>query len=158
LRPRLEPPNRHVEKSYERHIISHEVSDPGPDCGRSATLYSSHPAQRKIAVQNLDRQGFETYSPLHKVFKKTPAGPVGSSEVMFPHMCFFQTADARLSISAARSTCGVSFVLSFTSTPPCSIVSFRRQQFEKPKTRLTQAPQSLPAQLKSSSARQEFER
>lgn len=77
----------------------------------------TQPKSEKIAVENLDRQGFETYCPQYKVFKKTPAGPVGSLQVMFPRYVFFKPRDVRLSISGARSTRGVSFVLSFGTNP-----------------------------------------
>jgi transcriptional antiterminator RfaH len=90
-----------------------------PPVADEAAWYVAYtqPKSEKIAVENLDRQGFETYCPQYKVFKKTPVGPVGAMEVMFPRYVFFKPRDARLSISAARSTRGVSFVLSFGTTP-----------------------------------------
>jgi len=99
--------------------FSHEVSDLVQSVSDQAAWYVAYtqPKSEKIAVENLDRQGFETYCPQYKVFKKTPAGPVGSFEEMFPRYVFFKPRDARLSISAARSTRGVSFVLSFGTNP-----------------------------------------
>lgn len=99
--------------------ISHESPDvvaSGVDQGAWYVAYTQ-PKSEKIAVENLDRQGFETYCPQYKVFKKTPAGAVGSLEVMFPRYVFFRPGDVRLSISAARSTRGVSFVLRFGTNP-----------------------------------------
>ena len=77
----------------------------------------TQPKSEKLTVDNLDRQGFETYCPQYKSFKKTPAGALCIFEVMFPRYVFFQPTDERLSISVARSTRGVSFVLSFGATP-----------------------------------------
>ena len=62
----------------------------------------------RLAVDNLDRQGFDTYCPQYKTFKKTPVGALCSLEVMFPRYVFFKLRDERLSISSARSTRGVS--------------------------------------------------
>ena len=77
----------------------------------------TQPKSEKIAVNNLDRQGFQTYCPQYKAFKKTAAGSVCLLEVMFPRYVFFKPRDERLSISVARSTRGVSFVLSFGTRP-----------------------------------------
>ena len=77
----------------------------------------TQPKSEKLAVDNLDRQGFQTYCPQYKAFKKTSAGALCVFEVMFPRYVFFKPTDERLSISAARSTRGVSFVLSFGAKP-----------------------------------------
>ena len=77
----------------------------------------TQPKSEKLAVENLDRQGFQTYCPQYRVFKKTAAGTLGLTEVMFPRYVFFKPVDERLSISVARSTRGVSFVLSFGVKP-----------------------------------------
>ncbi|MBC7549030.1 MAG: hypothetical protein H7224_10405, partial [Polaromonas sp.] len=77
----------------------------------------TQPKSEKIAVDHLDRQGFQTYCPQYKAFKKTPAGSLCLMEVMFPRYVFFKPRDERLSISVARSTRGVSFVLSFGARP-----------------------------------------
>ena len=73
----------------------------------------TQPKSEKLAVDNLDRQGFKTYCPQYKDFKKSTSGSLCSLNVMFPRYVFFKPRDQRLSISAARSTRGVSFVLSF---------------------------------------------
>ena len=77
----------------------------------------TQPKSEKLAVDNLDRQGFQTYCPQYKAFRKTSAGALCVLEVMFPRYVFFKPLDQRLSISAARSTRGVSFVLSFGAKP-----------------------------------------
>lgn len=72
----------------------------------------------KLAVENLDRQGFQSYCPQYKaVKKKKSAGSDCLFEVMFPRYVFFRPCTERLSISVARSTRGVSFVLSFGTRP-----------------------------------------
>lgn len=73
----------------------------------------TQPKSEKLAVDHLDRQGFLTYCPQYKTFKKTAVGTLCVLEVMFPRYVFFKPSDVRLSISVARSTRGVSFVLSF---------------------------------------------
>ena len=77
----------------------------------------TQPKSEKPAVDNLDRQGFKTYCPQYKAFKKTPSGSICLLEAMFPRYVFFKPRDQRLSISVARSTRGVSFVLSFGAKP-----------------------------------------
>ena len=77
----------------------------------------TQPKSEKLAVDNLDRQGFKTYCPQYKAFKKTPSGSICLLEAMFPRYVFFKPRDQRLSISVARSTRGVSFVLSFGARP-----------------------------------------
>lgn len=77
----------------------------------------TQPKSEKLAVDNLDRQGFHTYCPHYKAFKKTATGTLCMLEVMFPRYVFFKPRDERLSISVARSTRGVSFVLSFGTRP-----------------------------------------
>ena len=86
----------------------------------SASWYVAYtqPKSEKLAVENLDRQGFQTYCPQYKAIKKKKS--VGSAclfEVMFPRYVFFRPCTERLSISVARSTRGVSFVLSFGVKP-----------------------------------------
>ena len=89
-----------------------------PDTGQASWYVAyTQPKSEKIAVDNLDRQGFQTYCPQYKAFKKTPAGSLCLLEVMFPRYVFFKPRDERLSISVARSTRGVSFVLSFGARP-----------------------------------------
>ena len=77
----------------------------------------AHPKSEKLAVDNLNRQCFETYRPRYKAFKKTPSGYICPMEVMFLRCVFFKPYDKRLFISVARSTRGVSSVLSFGAKP-----------------------------------------
>ena len=77
----------------------------------------TQPKREQVATTNLAQQGFEAYLPQYKTFKKSPAGSVVVSEPMFPRYAFFRPGNAGQSISGARSTRGVSFVLSFGSHP-----------------------------------------
>lgn len=88
----------------------------GSDQGAWYVAYTQ-PKSEKVVVVNLERQGFDTYCPQYKRFKKTAAGAVVSLDVMFPRYVFFKPRDTRLSISGARSTRGVSFVLRFGTSP-----------------------------------------
>lgn len=73
----------------------------------------TQPKREQVAVSNLQQQCFEAYLPLYKTFKKSPTGSSPMFESMFPRYVFFRPGQAGQSISGARSTRGVSFVLSF---------------------------------------------
>ena len=98
------------------HHESLENLQPGVDHASWYVAYTQ-PKSEKLAVDNLGWQGFQTYCPQYKSFKKTPAGSLCLFEAMFPRYVFFKPSDERLSISLARSTRGVSFVLSFGARP-----------------------------------------
>ena len=66
-----------------------------------------------LAAENLKRQGFSVYLPLYKTYKKSLADEVCRSVPMFARYMFFRPDNDTQSIGAARSTRGVSFVLSF---------------------------------------------
>ncbi|MGH8857619.1 MAG: transcription termination/antitermination protein NusG [Polaromonas sp.] len=77
----------------------------------------TQPKREQVALCNLEQQGFEAYLPQYKTFKKSPAGLLAAFEPMFPRYVFFRPGNAGQSISGARSTRGVSFVLSFGVNP-----------------------------------------
>lgn len=77
----------------------------------------TQPRREEVALANLRQQGFEAYLPLYKTVKKSPAGSLPVFEPMFPRYVFFRPGRPSLSISGARSTRGVSFVLSFGVSP-----------------------------------------
>ncbi len=52
-------------------------------------LAYTKPRQEEIARVNLEQQGFESYLPLYKKFKKTETGLVSVFEPMFPRYIFF---------------------------------------------------------------------
>ena len=77
----------------------------------------TQPKRELVAVANLEQQGFSAYFPRYKKHKVSPDGVLSIFEPMFPRYVFFRPGHAGLSISGARSTRGVSFVLSFGVNP-----------------------------------------
>ena len=75
------------------------------------------PKREQISALNLEQQQFEAYLPLYKTFKKSPTGLLSTLEPMFPRYVFFRPSYVGQSLSSARATRGVSFVLSFGSNP-----------------------------------------
>ena len=71
----------------------------------------TQPRSEQLATLNLDNQGFETYFPQYKAFKKKASLSLVVIEPMFPRYVFFRPGHAGHSISGARSTRGVSFIL-----------------------------------------------
>jgi transcriptional antiterminator RfaH len=80
-------------------------------------LAYTKPKQESVALFNLERQGFEAYLPLFKKFKKTEQGPVALFEPMFPRYILFRPSRPEQSISAVRSTKGVSTIVRFGFEP-----------------------------------------
>ena len=80
-------------------------------------LAYTKPRQEDIARVNLDQQGFESYLPLYKKFKKTEQGPVSVFEPMFPRYIFFRPGKPGQSISAVRSTKGITTIVRFGFEP-----------------------------------------
>jgi transcriptional antiterminator RfaH len=78
------------------------------------------PRQERVALENLQRQGFDTYLPLFKVFRKrrrpaasASAGGVLVHEPMFPRYLFFRATRPDQSFATLRSTRGVASVVRF---------------------------------------------
>ena len=80
-------------------------------------LAYTKPKQESVALFNLEQQGFEAYLPLFKKFKKTEQGPVALFEPMFPRYILFRPSRTEQSISAVRSTKGVSTLVRFGFEP-----------------------------------------
>ena len=80
-------------------------------------LAYTKPRQEEIARVNLDQQGFESYLPLYKKFKKTEQGPVSVFEPMFPRYIFFRPGKPGQSISVVRSTKGITTIVRFGFEP-----------------------------------------
>jgi transcriptional antiterminator RfaH len=80
-------------------------------------LAYTKPRQEQIAKVNLQQQAFEVYLPLFKVFnKKTNVADSPALEVfepMFARYIFFKPTSPRQSIATARSTRGLSSIVSF---------------------------------------------
>ena len=71
------------------------------------------PRLEQVALQNLERQHFETYLPLYKKFKNTETGPLPVLEPMFPRYLFFRPSTPQQSIETVRSTKGISHIVRF---------------------------------------------
>jgi transcriptional antiterminator RfaH len=80
-------------------------------------LAYTKPRQEALAHVNLEQQGFEAYLPLFKKFKKTEQGPVALFEPMFPRYLLFRPGRSGQSISAVRSTKGVTTIVRFGFDP-----------------------------------------
>jgi transcriptional antiterminator RfaH len=80
-------------------------------------LAYTKPRQEQVAKLNLQQQAFEVYLPLFKTFGKKSAGTdVPTPEVfepMFARYIFFRPSNPRQSIATARSTRGLSTIVSF---------------------------------------------
>lgn len=79
------------------------------------------PRQERIALENLQRQGFDAYLPLFKVYKKRRRAGVAKAdangllvhEPMFPRYLFFRATRPDQSFATLRSTRGVASVVRF---------------------------------------------
>jgi transcriptional antiterminator RfaH len=80
-------------------------------------LAYTKPRQEDLARVNLEQQGFESYLPLYKKFRKTEQGPVSVFEPMFPRYIFFRPGKPGQSISAVRSTKGITTIVRFGFEP-----------------------------------------
>jgi transcriptional antiterminator RfaH len=80
-------------------------------------LAYTKPRQEQVALLNLQQQAFETYLPLFKTLsKKAASADVPAPEVfepMFARYIFFRPSSPRQSIATARSTRGLSSIVSF---------------------------------------------
>lgn len=92
----------------------HFQDDPSPT---SWYLAYTKPRQEDIAQLNLEQQGFESYLPLYKKFRKTDKGPVSIFDPMFPRYIFFRPGRAGQSISTVRSTKGITTLVRFGFEP-----------------------------------------
>jgi transcriptional antiterminator RfaH len=85
-------------------------------------LAFSKPKQEELARQQLVNQGYEAYLPLFKKLGKPRSTTSPDSaglvrEPMFPRYVFFKPGSAAQSISAARSTRGVTSLVRFGFIP-----------------------------------------
>ncbi|MFM7025452.1 MAG: transcriptional activator RfaH [Limnohabitans sp.] len=88
-----------------------------PTNGITWYLAYTKPRLEEMARLNLERQGFESYLPLYKKFKKTQEGPISIFEPMFPRYIFFRPGRAGQSISTVRSTKGIATIVRFGFEP-----------------------------------------
>lgn len=76
-------------------------------------LAYTHPRLERVARENMEQQGFETYLPFYKRLKNMDGVMVATSEPMFPRYVFFRPVKASQSIAPLRSTRGVARLVSF---------------------------------------------
>ena len=84
-------------------------------------LAYTKPQQETCAQQQLEQQGFETYLPLYRVNQKPRGARLGTApsvhhEPMFARYVFVRPGQPSQSISAVRSTRGVSNLVTFGQT------------------------------------------
>ena len=82
-------------------------------------LIHTKPKQEKVALENLERQGYECYLPMLGVEKIRQASLVVSDEPLFPRYLFVRldTGETAKSWSPIRSTRGVSRLVTFGTEP-----------------------------------------
>jgi transcriptional antiterminator RfaH len=93
-------------------------------------LAYTKPRQEQVALSNLALQHFNAYLPLYKKFRPSPLGPASLFEPMFPRYIFFRPGKPGQSISAVRSTRGISTIVRFGFEPavvPDALVRCVRQ-------------------------------
>jgi len=73
----------------------------------------TQPKREQVAQENLQLQGFEAYLFQYKTFKKMPGACLEVWQPMFPRYIFFRPGNPGQSISGARSTRGIAFILRF---------------------------------------------
>jgi transcriptional antiterminator RfaH len=80
-------------------------------------LAYTQPRQETAAPFNLEQQGFEADLPPLKQFKKTEQSPVALFEPMFPRYLLFRPDRSGQSISAERSSKGLTTTFRFGFKP-----------------------------------------
>ncbi len=111
-----------ISNSRVIHVLRDQTASSsfGGDSGLQSTpswyVAYTQPKREQLAATNLVHQGFEIYLPLYRTLKKSPDGPLLRSEPMFPRYIFFKPGVGK-SLSTAKSTRGVSTVLSFGGQP-----------------------------------------
>lgn len=75
--------------------------------------------QERVALENLELQGFECFMPTAQVERLKKAGAIVAQEPLFPRYLFIRlgTDQGALSWSPIRSTLGVSRLVSFGQNP-----------------------------------------
>ena len=80
-------------------------------------LIHSKPKDEKVAQENLERQGYETYLPLILGRTKIRGKTTKSIQPMFPRYLFIHLSDQTDDWGPIRSTLGVSNLIRFGTTP-----------------------------------------
>ncbi|MBL1140594.1 MAG: transcription/translation regulatory transformer protein RfaH [Proteobacteria bacterium] len=80
-------------------------------------LIHSKPKEEKVAQENLERQGYETYLPLILGRTKKRGKTIKTIQPMFPRYLFIHLSDQTDDWGPIRSTLGVSSLIRFGMTP-----------------------------------------
>lgn len=82
-------------------------------------LIHTKPRQERVALENLERQGYECYLPIHRVEKMRQGIVAVADEPLFPRYLFIRLGEggAAKSWGPIRSTRGVSRLVSFGVEP-----------------------------------------
>ncbi len=80
---------------------------------RAWYLVYSKPQQERVALENLERQGFTAYLPLVRARRRRQTRVVHVIEPMFPRYLFVNLSDLTDDWGPIRSTIGVSNLVRF---------------------------------------------
>lgn len=109
----------------------------------TALWYVVHtkPRLEQAAQEQLQRQGFEVYLPLFRVFRKRPRAekPLLRHEAMFPRYLFLRPTRPTQSLSVVRSTLGVTRLVTF-GTQPATLVDAAVQAIRRAEAARETAP------------------
>lgn len=108
---------------------------------RAWYLVYSKPLQERVALENLDRQGYPAYLPLIRNRKRRQGRYVASVEPMFPRYLFIHLSDESDDWGPVRSTIGVTRFVRFGMLParvPDDLVELLRSRED------AEGVQSLP--------------
>lgn len=99
--------------------------------------------QERIAVDNLERQQYETYLPLLDVRRRKDGEFVVTSEPMFPRYLFISLSDTVDNWGPIRSTRGVAGLVRFGGQPskvPDALIQCLRENSVEQSKRTSSAP------------------
>jgi transcriptional antiterminator RfaH len=128
--------DKHPTDGFSRAPVAHAV--PPWECGADWYVAYTKSRQESVAEFNLQQQDFETYLPMFKVIKKQAARPGNMEhayEPMFPRYLFFKPASRKQSIATARSSRGVTSVVTFGTelavVPPDVVHTIRELEAQR---------------------------
>ncbi len=84
---------------------------------KSWYLIHTKPRQEKLAEENLERQGYETYLPMAEIRRKRRGRSVRVIDPMFPRYLFIHLSDETDDWRPIRSTLGVAALVKFGQEP-----------------------------------------
>lgn len=84
---------------------------------KSWYLIQTKPRQEKLAEENLERQGYETYLPMAEIRRKRRGRSVRVIDPMFPRYLFIHLSDETDDWRPIRSTLGVASLVRFGQDP-----------------------------------------